>query len=118
MPLQQIARWNHAITNTVTFTTAIGTSGGFGFHSYAGALLLIDSVNGSTSSGTTATLTFYVRTTETDSSNYVVYESGAAVTLDVAPGRAFPIPDAMFPGTYVQAVSSNGNVVCKILLKG
>jgi hypothetical protein len=118
MAMMQLSRWNHAITNTVTFTTAIGTSGGFGFHSYAGALLLIDSVNGSTSSATTATLTFYVRTTETDSSNYVVTDSGSAVTLDVSPGKAFPIPDAMFPGSYVQAVSSNGNVVCKVLLKG
>jgi hypothetical protein len=117
MAMMQLSRWNHAITNTVTFSTTIGTTGGFGFHSYAGAMLLVDSVNGNAASGS-ATLTFYVRTSEAESPSYAVLDSGAAVTLDVSPGKAFALPDIMFPGSYVQAISSNGNVVCKVLLKG
>lgn len=117
MPMMEVSRWSHCISNPVTFTTAIGTTGGFSLASYAGAMLLIDSVNGSASTGT-ATLTFHVARSEVDPTPYLAQENGINVTLDVQPGRAYPVPDALFAAAYVEAVSNNGPVVCKIFLKG
>lgn len=106
MPQNEISRWSHSLAQSVTFTTSIGTTGGFGMNIYAGGMLMV--VSG------TATLTFHVRPTESSSDSYEV----ASTSLLVEAGKAYPLPDAIFAASYVQAVSSSGNVVCKVLLKG
>lgn len=110
MPLQQIARWNHCLTSTVTFTSSISTTGGFGFNSYAGGMLMVTLGSG--------TLTFYVRPSDGASDSYEVNSGGAAVTLDVVAGKAYPLPDALFGASYVQAITGGTAVACKVLLKG
>lgn len=110
MSIEYIARFNHCTTSNVTFTTSLGTTGGFGFNTYAGAMLLV--VSGS------ATLTFYAKPSEAASDSYVVTSSGTDLTLTVAAGKAYAIPDDLFSAGYVMAVSSSGNVVCKVLMKG
>jgi hypothetical protein len=110
MSIEYIARFNHCTTSNVTFTTSIGTTGGFGLNTYAGGMLLV--VSGS------ATLTFHVKPNESSSETYVVTSSDADLTLAVAAGKAYPLPDDLFSAGYVMAVSSSGNVVCKVLMKG
>lgn len=106
--MQSIARFQHTITTTVRFTTSIGTTGGFGFNIFAGAMIVCPSA---------ATLTFYVKPTDTASPVPALDSTGAAVTVTVpAGGGAVPLPDELFAATFVMAVSS-AQVDCTILLK-
>lgn len=106
--MQQIVRFNHTISTTVRFTTSTSTTGGFGFNTFAGAMIICPSA---------ATLTFYVKASETASPVQVYDSSGSAVTATVpAGGGAIPVPDELFAATYVMVVSS-AQVDCTILLK-
>lgn len=106
--MQYIARFQHTISTTVRFTTSIGTTGGFGFNTFAGAMIVCPSA---------ATLTFYVKATDTATPAPALDSSGSAITVTVpAGGGAVPLPDELFAATYVMAVSS-AQVDCTVLLK-
>lgn len=106
--MNYIARFQHTISTTVRFTTSIGTTGGFGFNTFAGAMILCPSA---------ATLTFFVRASDTSTPLPAVNSSGTAIAVTIpAGGGAVPLPDELFAATYVMATSS-AQVDCTILLK-
>lgn len=109
----QTCRFNDLTSNSVVFTTSLSTSGGFGLNTYCGGMILVAS--GSTST----TLTFYCKTQSDASASYAATDAaGAAVTLAVVAGKAYPIPDELFGAFYVTATTGSGTVTCQILLKG
>lgn len=97
-------------TVDVTFTTSTGTTGGVNLAKHAGGVLYV-------SSGS-ATLTFYAKPDAASATAYSVYADGSAVTLAVAANRCYALPDSLFAAGYVMAVSSSGNVVGQLTLKG
>jgi hypothetical protein len=64
------------------------------------------------------TLTFYVRPNDGATDSYELNSEGTAVTLDVVANKAYPLPDALFGASYVQAITGGTSIACKILLKG
>lgn len=110
--MEQILRFTS--TATATFTSTLGTTGGFAFSNYAGALLCCAG---------SGTLTFYVKpnpllaTNDSTTTRAIVDASGSAITVSVN-NNAVPLPDECYACNYVLATTSSANVTCTILLKG
>lgn len=97
-------------TNPITFTSDIATTGGFGMNCFSGGMLYV--VSG------TATLTFRVAPSEATPPASMHTVNAADLTLAVAPGKAYPLPDDLFGANYVRLVSSGPSVVAHVTLKG
>lgn len=97
-------------TKPITFTSNIATTGGFGMNCFSGGMLYV--VSG------TATLTFYVAPSEAAAAADMFTVNGTSLTLAVAAGKAYPLPDDLFGAFYVEAVSGGSDVVAYVTLKG
>lgn len=113
MSISNITRYSHCGESSVSFTASVNTTGGFGFQTYAGGMILVDSATAG------STLTFYTKTSESSPNSYLVQDSaGTAVSVAVYAGRAIPLPDELFGAAYVMCVTSTGTASCKIIVKG
>ena len=113
MSISNITRYSHCGESSVSFTASVNTTGGFGFQTYAGGMILVDSATAG------STLTFYTKTSESSPTSYQVHDSsGTAVSISITAGRAIPLPDELFGAAYVMCVTSTGTASCKIIVKG
>lgn len=113
MAVMQVQRFSDSSQSSVAFTDSLSTTGGFGFNCYSSGVILVESVTG------TPTLTFYVKTDSQAAAYQMFTAAGAAVTLAVAAGRAYPIPAELAGANYVMATAGTGTAAnVRVIVKG
>jgi len=114
--MQSIARFNDKTSIDVTFTDDAATTGGFQYAMHAGALLLVRS----TSTAGPVEITFLARPSSSSADYFVAGDTtNNAVTLNVQPGRCYPLPDELFAAPYVGALAASGaTVTVSVFMKG
>lgn len=109
-----IVRFNDGPSQSVVFTTADNTTGGFNLAVYSGAIIMVESVEG----GAT-TLTWKCKQTAGASDVFAAANSAnAALTTTIQAGRAYSIPDELFAAGYVLATTNAGTATCRVIVKG
>ncbi len=109
-----IVRFNDGPTQTVVFTNADNTTGGFNMAVYSGAIVMVDSV-----AGGATTLTWKCKEREGASSFYAAADSSnEVVTTTIQAGRAYQVPDVLFAAGYVMATTDAGTAICRVIVKG
>lgn len=104
------------ISQPITLTNSVATTGGFSVSTDAGALLMVDSKSAADS----VTLTFYAKSDGSSPDSYVLVDAaGSPVSQSVtAAGQCFPLPDGMFAARHVLVVVSSGTAVIRVVTKG
>lgn len=106
---EKIARISAAHID-VAVTNSTSTSGTFQMAEKAGGLIHV--VLGS------GTVTFYSLPDINSSQRFLLKDaSGSDITLTVAEGNCYALPDALFAAKRVQPVLSSGNGTMRVLLK-
>ena len=108
---QRISRVS-SVTESVVATNSASTSPSVMFGAVAGGLLVVDAVAGGASK-----ISWYTHLEPSDTA-VPVYADGQAVETDVQAGRAYPLPDAVFAGQFLKAVTNAGTVTFRISVKG
>lgn len=113
MPVE-IVRWNDAPAQNVVFTNSDSTTGGFAMAVFSGAMIHVTGVSGGATS-----LTWKVKEKEASTTAYTLADAtNTALTTAVSAGRAYAVPDAAFAAGFLVATTDQGQVTCRVFVKG
>lgn len=110
----EIVRFNDGPSQDVTFTSNINTTGGFNLAQYAGAVIMVKSLTGSSPN-----LIWYCKESADSSAAFLLADdANTPIQTSVQANRAYAVPDALFAAGYVTAICSAGDCVCRVIVKG